>query len=1166
MSDNAIPLIGRRNEIDRLTQYIECWGELYVICISGAGGIGKTRLLQEIQLKYLDAGHVILSQEDDQKKSIILVQPSDLSEWSKEFTEGVESMSEEFGVKLHVIKLGSDKQGMESQLQEVIAQAPDALIIREGNNESVKECIPHAIDRQIRVLTFDNYLPNIEGLATRVIHDERAGIQKSAQQLLENIHFRGEIGVIRGRSALQNQRVSVFEDFMHYYPDITRVEVGEVDEYGTHNIIAAAASKTEEMLVHCPGIRAIWAPWNEFAKGVVQKLKDLRRSDIPIYSFDLASDDIPLMLDHKSPWKATLVTEPWKSGRIVVRLAMRAILGESLAPYYHLVPRVISQEDLQHDGKDMSFLKQDSDDEYWTPELQALRSREKLFLHIPKEILDFDDRSLRNPEKMERTIANMLDTKIIEPFLRLQADYSKMQHAQVSLESLRIQQREVERAFVKCCNTFTKQKRTLLLFDTTDDLEPGKGIWQDFEQKLPLLQNAVVLIAGRNADKIGESLKKTSLADRVVNRDLKPLSFEDSLSYLQIKQAQKSVTVAKDVAEKLIFWADGRPIFIDLAVELWAREISFDWLIDERESLESFQALEPEIQLQRLKEFEKALVNHIKDLWNPMQHLILLMAYVFPVNNEMIRRFLNLGLKEVKKLCKQVKNVVFIKFLPNGYLKLHDEMRRMVWEYVWPEVDPESYRRKKYSELALIYLADEIKKQVEHVEVKRRELIRMEKLPDTTNIVKDPQKILELSLNIQEMEESLWLMREQLLHHALFTNIGQGLTVFAELFEEATKSSRFRLRQQMFDELQKYDQHLSASQKTILDIYQAKLFSSRGRYEEAREFCQNILQRKHELSLEYQLETLILQGNIKIRQGNVKEGFNDFKCALNISESNYNDKKLAALWVIRSQKEFGWAYRLRGDLKSAEEYYEKARRLCLRSGGPEKREFQYDYGMILNNLVFVLSNSNKTRESALALTHSMIDHWKMVGDTLGLGAGYLVSGIAYYRNDRQEKALDDFERARQIFEPLRDYSRLGEIYSWRGATYRVLGKFEDAKKDLEHSLEIGTQQFKAMTLNRLGRVYMSLEDWENAEKYIIDSIEAAQNTHDFIYWVVSRARQISIAAEKKEKERLDELERLLQEDLSKIENPDKNNLGVAYTNATKKSPPFSECCRKKVAG
>ncbi len=46
-----VPFIGRKNEIAKIDDLIEKWGERQTICINGVGGIGKTRLLQEIRTR-----------------------------------------------------------------------------------------------------------------------------------------------------------------------------------------------------------------------------------------------------------------------------------------------------------------------------------------------------------------------------------------------------------------------------------------------------------------------------------------------------------------------------------------------------------------------------------------------------------------------------------------------------------------------------------------------------------------------------------------------------------------------------------------------------------------------------------------------------------------------------------------------------------------------------------------------------------------------------------------------------------------------------------------------------------------------------------------------------------------------------------------------------------
>ena len=44
-----VSFIGRETELARVKQLITKWGTCRVLCVFGDGGIGKTRLLQEVR-------------------------------------------------------------------------------------------------------------------------------------------------------------------------------------------------------------------------------------------------------------------------------------------------------------------------------------------------------------------------------------------------------------------------------------------------------------------------------------------------------------------------------------------------------------------------------------------------------------------------------------------------------------------------------------------------------------------------------------------------------------------------------------------------------------------------------------------------------------------------------------------------------------------------------------------------------------------------------------------------------------------------------------------------------------------------------------------------------------------------------------------------------------
>lgn len=757
------------------------------------------------------------------------------------------------------------------------------------------------------------------------------------------------------------------------------------------------------------------------------------------------------------------------------------------------------------------------------------------------EIIYFDDLTFHIPENVTRKISQMLDSKSFKSYLQAEIDHRKIQSIGVSAERLEEEKNRVHQEFLKCFNdsVTSHNQRLVLFFDTTDKLEKGGEVWKDLEKKLPSLKNTVVIIAGRNANKLGKSLKTVMEKGSVIVKHLKSLSMMASMEYLKEKQKQKHITVESELADKLIHLAAGRPILLDLAVEWRARGISMNWLANNQ--LEELQKLDQAKLKDIRRDFEKQLVYHIKDIRSPMDQLVLLMGHVYPLNIEMISSLLNGG--NSQDLFEDAKTYVFIKELPNNYITLHDIMRDMVNEYVWPEADPENERRRWHSNKVLIYYKNEIENLVN--EIHKISLKLTHKLGE---------EAFKLSLQRDELVQRTWVLREQLLHHTLFIDIHKGLTTFVELFNDATKESRFLRRQRFISMVDYYQKKLSPKQLCILDFHKAQQLFIDGKYEGTKSFCIKLLKYK-ETTINQKVETLILKGNAEIRLGEVGASIPDFEEAVKISEKN-NLK----LQDIRAKNALGWAHRLTGDLDVAKRYYAQARVLCLQVSdpeGPEKPEIANDYGLIINNYAYALSSDNKTRKAAMDLALTAIEHWKKTGNEVGLGAGYLVLGIAYYQSDLGELALEAFQKSLSIFESLKLNDWLGQIYSWRGAQYHDQGRYKEAEEDFKRSLQIGTPNIKAMTLNRLGRIYMYYHRWDLAEERMLKSLDLSKKIPDYVYWLGSIARLISISAKKyiTDKDKLAQEYDKYREEVEIFEksfkNPDKNSQGMAYLGLAK---------------
>jgi tetratricopeptide (TPR) repeat protein len=769
-------------------------------------------------------------------------------------------------------------------------------------------------------------------------------------------------------------------------------------------------------------------------------------------------------------------------------------------------------------------------------------------------IFDFDDSALHLTENVFTRIAEELDRRKFEPYLKKLIDYKKIQTIDISREQLIELKEALEASFIQSFNQLTNIKRIVLRFDTTDSLKGHTEVLENFLRFGKKLQNALIVIAGRDAEKFEIFLKDESEKTTIKKIKLLRLPENESQEYLRQKQSNLPIPfLESELKQKLLFLSGGKPILLDLAVEWIARGIELDWI--SKVSSEVVTTLSEEEISQLRKTFEIELVQPIAKTTAKIHWVFLLMAWVYPIDGTMLAAFRNTSTEDAEEILNKAQTYVFVKQLPNNSFKLHDEMRRMIEDYVWPEIDRGKELRKEYSSKALKYF----EKAINQIE---REIVSL-KREDNREPAWQPE--------LEEKRQQLWVMQEQRLKHGLIFDLNDGLNLFEQIYEAASTDASITFRPQFIRLVKDNKERLSIEQNALLDYYNAdQLFSQEADYEAARTIIEALL-KIDTLPLDLRIKCLKLRGNIRIRQGEVDKAIEDFRQAVVMSKDTDQIDLL-----IQSINALGWAYKQRGDLEQALEYYKEARWLYHSADIQIQSRLKNDYGLILNNIAVLLSNSDATRKAAINTANSAIVHWKKIANELGRGKGYLAQGICYHQTDHSEQTFEAFKKALNIFEPLGLNEWTAQILSWRGTQYHNIGRNQEAKKDLTRSLEIGPQNIKTMTLNRLGRVHMDYQDWNKAQEYLEESLKLAEKMPDYKYWLMSISRLIIIAAKtgkikllNKLTEKLDkwlkknkdqhkftdrmstinqpnDLKEKLDEWLKTVKNPDKNAQGITY--------------------
>ena len=152
-----------------------------------------------------------------------------------------------------------------------------------------------------------------------------------------------------------DRRNETWVEFKAKYPGID-----EVAMFGTldNPIANSVANQARSVLTANPGIQVMFAPYDEFAKGVKIAVDEAGMSkDIKIYSADISTSDIAAMREPDSAWAATAATNPAVVGQVSVRALAQLLAGEDPGKSVIVPPTLITQKQLiDNDIKNMEEL------------------------------------------------------------------------------------------------------------------------------------------------------------------------------------------------------------------------------------------------------------------------------------------------------------------------------------------------------------------------------------------------------------------------------------------------------------------------------------------------------------------------------------------------------------------------------------------------------------------------------------------------------------------------------------------------------------------------------------------------------------------------------------------------------------------------------------------
>jgi tetratricopeptide (TPR) repeat protein len=565
---------------------------------------------------------------------------------------------------------------------------------------------------------------------------------------------------------------------------------------------------------------------------------------------------------------------------------------------------------------------------------------------------------------------------------------------------------------------------------------------------------------------------------------LGPLNKQASMELLKHKLKSLSSAMEPDFVEKVIYLSEGKPILMELTLDWLVHGVPLEWLV------ESHLKEIKETKEERKKEFEAQLVSSITQMRSPMDQLVLKMAHVYPLTEDMAEEILDKPVGDVSHLFEHAKSYAFVKLLPDDRISLHDEMRYMVQKYVWNEIDPGKTQRKKLSNIAANFYS----RRVAALENKIRSLNKSIQ----TN-TKDDSKLLLKRDDLIRLYDTANL---QWLEYTLQVQVEKGIDLYKNLEEKAREEHRIRFVQKLTRLVRRRIGEFNSDQRYEINLRYGRLLNDmgRGNAQTAKNLFTEMLN-EYEDDPKRAANIYHLLGVSEVALGQFNLALEHEKRSLDLFRQLHD---LSSISILENY--IGYINRLKGEWNKAIEYYHRAIQSAL-----EMNTFRP--AGIYNNLGYVYGLMGRYGV-AEDYCNDAIEIWKEENREKGVIRGEVTLANVHRDAGEYQEAINKFQKAINILELPDDYVTLIRAYFGLAWTQWFVGENEkdqdkllQAKFNFDQALALAREYNFIVELpgilHQASNVYWLLGDKEKARSLNEEAYELSKLINDIRYAVDS---------------------------------------------------------------
>lgn len=261
---------------------------------------------------------------------------------------GVRAEADRYGINLSVVDANNDLTRMADGITTAVTNNVDAILISHGTEDALRSAVVEALEAGIPVIAFDvdfNIPESVhKGLLVSMDQNDLMMGLMSMMYLVEELDGAGRVIYNRVAGVVPtDKRHRIWSGAI--LPTYPGIDVIATIDQGTDGAMAAAQTAMEAALNAHSNVDAVYAVWDEYAKGFYNAIVQAGRN-IPIYSIDISDQDLAMMQARPDIWRASAAVDPAVVGQVQIRLALKALAGDSIPRYYSLTPVLIKVDDL----------------------------------------------------------------------------------------------------------------------------------------------------------------------------------------------------------------------------------------------------------------------------------------------------------------------------------------------------------------------------------------------------------------------------------------------------------------------------------------------------------------------------------------------------------------------------------------------------------------------------------------------------------------------------------------------------------------------------------------------------------------------------------------------------------------------------------------------------